>query len=177
MTKLRQAFTFENALTRVAGHIGWSRVAEIVGKSETTVRNWSDPDTTASITLQAALKLDFEFHEAGGEGAPFLLCYATLVDAARLAAFPERAALIAGAAKSAKESGEAIAAILEAADAKASLGDFAIAERELEEAITAHTNSLAALRARRKAFLETEGNEERDPPARGMEVPAPPVTA
>jgi hypothetical protein len=175
VTKIRPALTFENALSTVAGHIGWARVAAITGKAETTVRNWSDPDTTASITLEAALQLDTEFHLAGGEGEPFLLCYATRLDADRLAATPELQALIDGAAKSAKESGEAVAAVLKAAKSAASLGDLAIAERELEEAITAHTNSLAALRARRKALLDPEGTQQT---SRAPEVAPPPaVTA
>jgi hypothetical protein len=167
MTKRRGAWTFENALSQIAGHIGWARVSEIVGQAERTVRNWSDPDTTASITLKAALKLDEEFHNAGGNGTPFLLCYATQLEAAKIASSPELAALIASAASSAKESGEAVAAMLSAATPTATLADFAIAERELEEAVTAQTNALAALRARRRALLdETEEPEA----ARAQEV-------
>lgn len=176
MTKVRPALTFENALTQIAGHIGWTETAKICGRAENTVRNWSDSDTQTGISLEAALKLDVAFHEAGGEGAPFLLCYATRVDAERLAATPERQALIASAARSAKESGEAVSAILTAAGASARIGDFAIAERELEESITAQTHALAALRARKKAFLEVEGDEEREP-ARAQGVPPPPVLA
>jgi hypothetical protein len=167
MTKVRPPFTFENALTQVAGHIGWPRTAEIVGQAERTVRNWSDPDTTASITLAAALKLDEEFHRAGGEGTPFLHCYATLLEATKIAASPELAALIASAATSAKETGEAIHAVLAAATPKATLADLAIGERELEEGIAALTKSLAALRARREAFQQGKGS---DTDARVQEV-------
>jgi hypothetical protein len=158
MTKRRAALTFENALTQVAGHIGWQRTAEIVGTAERTVRNWSDPDTSASITLAAALKLDEEFHKAGGQGTPFLLCYATLLEAVKIATSPELAALIASAAKSARESGEAVSAMLGAATPTATIADFAIAERELEEAINAQTNALAAVRARRMAVEEGNGS-------------------
>ena len=176
MTKRRDALTFENALSKVAGHIGWPRTAEIVGQAERTVRNWSDPDTTASITLDAALKLDVEYHNAGGEGAPFLLCYATRIDTERLMGSPERQALIAGAARSAKEAGEAIEAILKAAHAAASLADVAIGKREIEEAISALTNSLATLQAREKALKAQERHEEDDERelARAPEV-APPI--
>lgn len=177
MTKQRAAFTFENALTKVAGHIGWSAVAEICGVAESTARNWSDPDTTASITLDAALKLDCAWHEAtGGDGAPFLTTYAMRFDFESLAAGPGRAALLTSVARAAKESGEAVAATLMAAGPTAGRADFAVAEREIEESVEALKSSLAALRARRKAV--EEGNEELDPPARAQEVAQPPtVTA
>jgi DNA-binding transcriptional regulator YdaS (Cro superfamily) len=88
LTKIRQPLTFENALTKVAGHIGWARVAEITKKAENTVRNWSDQDTTASITLDAALLLDEEFHKTGGDGTPFLHTYAVRMEAFKIAASP-----------------------------------------------------------------------------------------
>lgn len=163
MTKRRLPLTFENALTKVAGHIGWTDTARICGQAERTVRNWSDPDTTASITLDAALKLDVAYHAAGGEGAPFLLCYATRVDAESLAACPGREALLASVARAALESGEAVAATLLAALPNASPAHFAIAERELEESISALTHSLAALRLRRKAALEGDEEQQVEP--------------
>ncbi|MDP8995108.1 MAG: hypothetical protein M3N07_09045, partial [Pseudomonadota bacterium] len=86
MTKRRAPLTFERALTSVAALIGWPRCAEIVGKHENTVRNWSDPDTSAGITLEAALSLDVEYRKAGGDGAPMLQCYATRLEADTLAA-------------------------------------------------------------------------------------------
>lgn len=160
MTKRRHALTFENALSKVAGHIGWTKVSEICGQAERTVRNWSDPDTTASISLESALQLDVEFHKAGGQGAPFLVCYATRVDAERLASCPGVEALIAAAAQAARESGEAIAAALKAARPEADHADFSIAERELEESLAALNHSLAAVRARRKAVEETTRAEK-----------------
>jgi hypothetical protein len=117
--------------------------------------------------------LDVEFHKAGGEGAPFFNCYATLVESARLDACPEIQAMIASAAKVAKETGEAIEATLNAATIASRLSEIAIAERELEEAINAHRNSLALIRARKQHLLEPEGNREPAPSARVMEV-APP---
>lgn len=173
MTKVRSPLTFENALSSHAGVIGWAKVAEICGQAERTVRNWSDPDTTASITLEAALKLDEEFHKAGGQGAPFFQCYATRLELARLAACPGREALLASIAASVRESGEALAAALAAADPDAERADFAIGERELEEAITALQNTLAATKARREAVEQGKGLDH-EPRAQGV---AQPVTA
>jgi hypothetical protein len=161
MTKRRAPFTFENALTRVASEIGWTEAARIVGQAERTIRRWSEPDTTAQISLEASLKLDVAFHAAGGEGFPFFRCYAMRLDAESLAAVPGREQLLAGAARSAKESGEAVAAILGAAHPNALPADFAIAEREIEETMAALTVSLAALRARRDGLDNDDGEAER----------------
>lgn len=178
MTKIRTPLTFENALTTVAAALGWKKTARIVGRSENTVRNWSDNDTTTGITLEAALQLDVEYHKAGGEGAPFFNCYATLVESARLDACPEIQALIAGAAKVAKETGEAIEATLNAATTSSGLSDIAIAERELEEAINAHRNSLSLIRARKQHLIDPEGKKmERESDARAQGVAQPMQTA
>lgn len=175
MTKLRAPLTFENALTKVAGHIGWPRVALICGQAERTVRNWSEPDTTAAITLEAALQLDKSFHIAGGDGTPFLYCYATRLEAEKMAASPELAALIASAAQSARETGEAVEAMLGAASPTATRADFAIARREIEESLVALNNALAVLMAREKAMVEAEGEEQQAEPARAQGV-APTMT-
>jgi hypothetical protein len=150
VTKRRPPLTFENALTKTAAIIGWEEVARILGLAERTVRRWSEPDTTASITLEAALKLDIAVIDAGGDEAPFLLCYATRVDMESLAASPGRDALIAAAAEAARESGEAVAAALTAARPGASEADIILAERELEESIAAKTRLLKAVRAARR---------------------------
>lgn len=150
MTKRRPPLTFENALTKTAGAIGWAEVARIVGQAERTVRRWSEPDTTSCISLEAAFRLDLAVLAAGGDEAPFLLCYATRVDTESLASLSGREALIAAAAAAASESGQAIAAALTAASPNASEADIAIAERELEESIAAKHKLLAAVRAARR---------------------------
>jgi hypothetical protein len=175
VTKRRAPLTFENSLTVVAGVIGWPRTADIVGQAERTVRNWSEPDTTAAISLEAALKLDTAFHAAGGEGFPFFRCYRTRLDVDSLAASPGREELIVRAGKAAYESGEAIAASLAASHPAATSTDFALAERELEESIAAKTNLLTALRARHKAALDGDDDEGAPMPA-GVGV-AQPMTA
>jgi hypothetical protein len=160
MTKLRKPLTFENALTAVASHIGWKETAGIVGRSENTVRNWSDNDIGTGIPLNAALRLDVEYHKAGGDGAPFFNCYATLVESARLDACPEIQAMIASAAKAARETGEAIEATLNAATTASSLPEIVIAEREIEQAIDAHRNSLALIQAKKNTLLGAPRDEE-----------------
>lgn len=160
MTKRRAPLSFELALTKVAGLIGWERAAAIVGQSERCVRNWSDPDAAAGIRMDAAEKLDIAYQEAGGNGAPFLECYALRLKAALADAFGSAEAIASAAAAAAKEGGEAISAAINAARPEASDFDYANAERELEEAINAKTVALRAIRDRRLAERNlSEGTE------------------
>src|SRR4051812_14366931 len=147
MTKLRAPVSFERALIRIADVLGWPKVAEIAGKDERTVRNWSDPDTTATVTLDVALRLDVAFRAAGGEGAPLFQVYALRLEADTRGACADSRRLAELTAKAAAEGGEAIAALVVAAQPGATLQQRARAEMEAEEAIQALTESLAQVRA------------------------------
>lgn len=153
MTKVRPPLTFENALTKIAAQIGWAEVARICKAAENTVRNWSDQDTTAKVSLESAFLLDVAFQVAGGDGTPFLDCYATRVEAELFEATTDRRALLAGVASAARETGQAVAASLHAARPDASTADFIVAEREVEEAIAANRNILATLRRLARSFM------------------------
>lgn len=150
MTKRRLPVTFENALTRLAGTIGWAEVARICGAAERTVRNWSDPDTSAAITLDAALALDLAWRGEGGEGAPMFQCYRLRLEADAVDCFAAGDQLALAAARTAKESGEAIESAIIASRPGATEADRHAAEKELEEAISAATTTLATLRAGRR---------------------------
>lgn len=145
MTKTRAPLTFERALIRIADVLGWERIAEITKKDVRTVRNWSDPDTTASVTLDVAELLDVAYQAAGGEGAPFLQCYALRLEKAVAVASCDAELRMTRAAEAVKESGEAGAALVMAARPGATPADRAIARRETEEAIRALTNTLSTL--------------------------------
>ena len=166
MTKTRAPCTWELALTKVAGQIGWDEVARIAAQAERTVRNWSDPDTGpaagASITLDLALALDVAFRVGGGDGAPMLQCHAVRVEADTITASPDLARLQALVAHSARESGEATAASIVAASLGAGERELASAELELEESIAAQTSALVMIRCMRRG----EGVPEVTPPAR-----------
>ncbi|WP_129792595.1 hypothetical protein [Sphingosinicella sp. CPCC 101087] len=156
MTKRRAPLTFHLALTQIAALIGWDNAAAIVGKREGTVRNWSDPDTSAAITLDDALALDVAYQEAGGDGAPFWQCYSTRLEADTARALFSTDAILEAGATAAKESGDAIAAVMQAARPGACDGTKAIAIRELEESIAAQTNTLAKLRAGRSSDVRAD---------------------
>jgi hypothetical protein len=151
VTKLRAALTYELALTKVAGLIGWPRCAEVLAVAERTVRNWSDPDAAANIRMDAAEALDIAWQQAGGTGAPFLEVYATRLKAALVDCLGSAEAIADAAAAAAKEGGEAVSWAIRASRPNATEADYIAAEREIEEAIEANTGALAAIRNRRRA--------------------------
>ncbi len=155
MTKQRDPLTFEKALTRVADRLGWVECARIIGRPERTIRNWSDPDTSAAISLDGALALDVAFQTAGGDGAPFRQTYEARLRIDAAAAQSSREKIVQSAAHAAKESGEAFASLFSATRPGASPVELAIAEREVEEARNALDDTLVNLRAGRGSDVGT----------------------
>lgn len=143
MTKLRQPLTYHRALTRAADILGWDRLAAICGVGERTVRNWSDPDTEAEIGLVGAERIDKACMDAGYE-APFFRTYSLRIELATNAATTQDFVRIAGAA--AKESGEAVKAMLDAAESS-DPRTRRQAIKEAEEAVTVLTNGISMLQA------------------------------
>lgn len=141
MTKRREPLTFHRALTVIAAQIGWDQCALISGRSERQVRNWSDPDAASEISILDANRLDRAFMAAGGDHAPFHDVYSALLD---LAAAHSDADLVMAAASAAKESGEAVSALIEAATTRSPAARRR-ARTEGEQALAALTRSLAAL--------------------------------
>ncbi|MEI6419543.1 MAG: hypothetical protein WCO82_10770, partial [Sphingomonadales bacterium] len=90
MTKLRPPLSFDQAVTRVAGLIGWDECAALVGRSARAVRAWSDPDAEASPSIEQALVLDLAYRAMGGEGAPIFEVYAARLDSEAQAASSSR---------------------------------------------------------------------------------------
>lgn len=150
MTKRRDPLTFHRALTVVAAQIGWDRCAMITGRSERQVRNWSDPDADSEISILDANRLDKAFLAAGGEHAPFQQVYNALLD---IATADQDTCLVQAAATAAKESGEAISAMIEAAGSN-DPAKRRRAREEGEQALAAIANGLAALDAQERGHLE-----------------------
>lgn len=148
MTKRRDPITFERALTTVAALIGWDTCAAICGVTERMVRYWSDPDCEVEIRLIDALRLDKAFIARGGDHAPFYQTYALRLD---LAAQETSACVVDLAASAAIESGQAVAALLDAAANPSCPARRRKAQEEGEEAIEALTAGLAGVAAAGKA--------------------------
>lgn len=137
MTKAREPNTFEDAILRIADRIGWDAAADVVGKGERVVRNWSDPDMDRRPDIEECLKLDMAYLSAGGSApAPLLAVYLARMD--RAAAKPScPAQIVQATVVAAKEAGEAIAASVAASQTSACGKARASADRELGQAIKA----------------------------------------
>lgn len=134
MTKRRPPFSPQRALTHIADRVGWERLAEISGKSVRTVMDWSDPDTSAGVSLADAIAFDLEFQSAGGDHAPLHDAYAARLDAEREIRFADAIELSRRTEIVAKETGEATSALIRAARFGATAADKANALREVQEA-------------------------------------------
>jgi hypothetical protein len=144
MTKARCPASFADAVTRVAGRLGWDGAAQAVGKAERTVRNWSDPDTGAQPSIDDALRLDAAYLAADGGEPPMLAVYQLRLERS-VAPAADTAALTASAAQAAREAGEFTAAMMAAAQPGASRIDRQIAVREGLEAAAAITATVQKL--------------------------------
>lgn len=144
MTKLRAPGSFADAVTRVVGRITWRKAADVVGKSERTVRNWSEGDTGALPTIEEALLLDAAYLRAGGSHAPMMQAYGLLLK--NITEGPADAAAIAGfIGPAAREGGEAVAALADASRPDADAAARARAGRECLEAAEVFTDAARKL--------------------------------
>ncbi|MGW8201926.1 hypothetical protein ACWGM0_05175 [Sphingomonas bisphenolicum] len=143
MTKRREPLTYQATLTTVANLIGWDRCAAICGvRSDRTVRYWSDPDCETEIRMIDAERLDRAFMDHGGDHAPFHRLHALRLDIAGREAPDLCLAGLAGSA--AKETGEAIAALISASTCN-DVRTTRRARKELQEAMDSMATGLAAL--------------------------------
>jgi len=150
MTKVRPPASFCDAITRIAAHIGWDGCSAALSTdarkvAERTIRNWSDPDTEPCISVEDALRLDLAFQAAGGTGTPLFESYALQLDRESERARLSQPCLIHTTAAAAKETGEAMHALVLAGSPHAHQRDKARAAAEIVEAIEALQKSLIAL--------------------------------
>lgn len=142
MTKRREPLTYHAALTAIAARIGWDRCGALCGVTDRTVRLWSDPDCETEIRLIDAERLDRAFIAAGGDHAPFHRLFALRLE---MAVRSDRSNLIRLAADTAKETGEAVAALLDASGNTECPHTTRRARKEVQEAIDKLTDCLAGL--------------------------------
>lgn len=143
MTKRREPLTYHQALTTIAALIGWDRCGAICGVTDRTVRYWSDPDCETEIRLLDAERLDRAYLAAGGDHAPFSRLLALRIELAERDEAQRSLTALAGGA--AKEAGEAVAALIEAAQRDCP-ETRRTAIKEIEEAISKLTDGLAAIK-------------------------------
>jgi len=144
MTKVRSPSTYADAVTRIAGHVGWQAMAEAVGKTERAVRNWSDPDVDRAPSIDDCEHLDRLYLKAGGGEAPLLAVYRLHVGEGSPLSV-DHAVLQAGATTLATEAGQGMAAVIPAIASNATPADRAKAAKELGEMIEAAQKMLRHL--------------------------------
>ncbi|QOV92624.1 hypothetical protein [Novosphingobium sp. ES2-1] len=147
MTKRREPLTYERTLATVALRIGWDTCAGICGVGRRAISNWSEPDTQAGIRMIDAERLDRAFIDAGGDHAPFQQLLTLRLELAEQSV--AKADLMKVAAEAAKETGEAVSAIIDAA-ASNDPAKRRRAREEGEEAIASLTKGIAALDAQER---------------------------
>lgn len=145
MTKLRAPISFEDGITRIAGHLGWAAAAAVIDQKERTLRAYSDPDDPRQIALRDALRLDQAYQRAGGDDAPLLDAFALQLDVAMRESNRCRAELSRRTARLAVEGGQAVSALIVATDPNATDADRALAAREVRENMDAARDVLPLL--------------------------------
>lgn len=138
MTKPRVPHTWADAMTRVAGRIGWEAARMAVGGlGERMLRRWSDPEDDRWPSLDQALALDAAYLADGGEEAPFLAAFSAQLDTKMADTIACHQALLEDAATVAREMGDAVASSIAVARPGASPLDIHRAVVEAREAETA----------------------------------------
>ncbi|QCI92291.1 hypothetical protein [Novosphingobium sp. EMRT-2] len=137
MTLHRPPLSIDAGLARIAGQLpdGWAGMAQAVERSESLVRAWGQPGRRERIPLEDAIRLDLAYRAAGGTGAPLYETYGAMLDAAGVMAFADEIALGRHAALMIKETAEANAAAIIAAQPGRTDKDRRQAMQEVEEAI------------------------------------------
>lgn len=148
MTKTRAPVTFENALARIAGQIGWEKVGDALGIKERMARYYGEPDSPFAperLLMVHVMDLDIAFQLGGGEGAPMYETYGLMLKARMAEQFSDQAALGMLTIDVIREGSEAHAALVRAQLPGATDKDRADAAREVEESIAAATRTLPLL--------------------------------
>ena len=145
MTKRREPLTYHYALTTIAALIGWDRCGAICSVTERMVRYWSDPDCETEIRLLDAERLDRAYLAAGGEYAPFHRLYSLRIELSEREQQQRSLSDIASGA--AKETGEALSAMIDAAGNISCPTRRRHAKTEIQEAIGKLQDGLTILDA------------------------------
>lgn len=78
--KLRNPRDFAAAITQIRSALGETTCAAIVGRSDSLIRKWSDPDQPSLPNIAQALLLDSAFVAAGKGEAPLMKLYEKLLE-------------------------------------------------------------------------------------------------
>lgn len=147
VTKERAPISLDAALARIAGQLpgSWADMARRTGYAERTVRAWGDEDRDEQINLPAAIALDIAYQAAGGAGWPCYEAYGYMIGAAQRDRFVNAFDILQLASIVVRETGQAEAALIDAALPDATPGHRREAQRELIDAMEAMKRALLTL--------------------------------
>ncbi len=120
MTIDRPTETFDQAVTTVAGGIGWLAMSKITKRTNCTITYSSQPNCKTTPTLRQAAALDAAYRAAGGNDAPLTYALAYAVDVQYSNETACYRALAADTAQFVREAGELGAALIDAVQPGAS---------------------------------------------------------
>lgn len=136
LIKPRHPISWAGALDRLIGRLGVAVCAEIVGKSESLVRKWADPDCHELPSVEQAYQLDAGWMRAGMMGAPCCEVLQHRLDQVEATAHPVPVAPLERLAEISAEVGELASAVLRAeTDSQLSVRERADIAREANDAI------------------------------------------
>lgn len=78
--KPRTPKSFAAAITKIMTSLSDDQCAQIVGRSDSLIRKWADPDHASLPTLHQALALDIVYARQGNGDTPILDVYRELID-------------------------------------------------------------------------------------------------
>lgn len=134
---------------------------ELTGRSEGYLTALTLPTRRERLSFRDAEILDLAYHQKTGQGFPLFEAYGLRLESAGAGRFAEAAAIADLARKAAKEGGEAIAALV---DAAMSNGDEAVLKNTLRELEEADVVTTAAIGAVRQALVNARARDGPNPP-------------
>jgi hypothetical protein len=146
MTKVRPAMSIENTLCDVLEELKLDRAAQVTGRSADYLRALSDHQRREQLTVRDLELLDRAHDDQHGTGFPLFQALGRRLETARTDRVVDAAALRTHAVDLARENGEALSAVIEAALASGNVSSLEHALRQQEEAHCASTATLATLR-------------------------------
>jgi len=152
MTQLRAPRTYDEAITRIAGVIGWDRICQLTGRAVRSARYWSQPNCRTVPSIAQAQDLDAAYIAAGGPGSPFLDAFEFQLGQQLQRQDACTRELLSEIAIASKEFGEAMAAAIRVTQSNASPQDVYIAFAEVEQSARA----IDALMRRLSSFLPSQ---------------------
>ncbi len=146
MTIEREPVTIEDRLRLVYGTLKMERVMALTGKSEGYLTALILPSRRETLSMLLAEQLDLEYHRVTGQGFPLYEALGLRLETAGAGRFAEAAVIAQLARQFAKEGGEAIAAMVDAAMSSGDPDTLKKTLRELEDADRLNNLSITAVR-------------------------------